>query len=847
MSGVAAYDPEVLPPWPVRAGFLLYCACTALVILGLTAYTHQLDDIKIPFLLIGGAAMFVAWAGLLLAGLVELPPRIVWIAYGVYIAVCVASTITARDFAHWIGWQSTAMYVSALGFVLLGSAVIQTKKMAERALKFWVVITLVTTGFGLLHYAGFMEPFYKFLYPRGAPLDEDRLHDLVKTFRDNRSMLSTILNVQFFGNFLTMTLPVTAACTMFVFHNLRRRIAENEPGYLVGISVAWMVASGLALVFALTCVFTTFAKSAILILPVLLVLFFGAAFWFAGLRRIPHLWLMVACGAIMTATVLFFTWGDLRAQIKDLDESLGPRKAIWSGALAIFRDNPVLGGGPGSFRILFPEYRNPEYHLMRISNLTIYAHNWVLDLLSDTGVLGAAAYLTFLGSIFGLGYLALRRCPDMTIRVAVIGCLVGVVSILAGSMTTPMTRWPVGVGSLHAMLGTALGVALLGLRAPGGGEPSRRARGNGAAGIASVRTYPMIAKGLLAASAIFLLWITPTSIRAFRAAYYHNEGLKLSEFPDSFFGASGQAEDPMVIDYLQKAVAHLRQSIALDPTRMTTYYKLANVENRLGRIDTALATYKALQKYGPDYSEVHYNLAILYYNSARVAQASSKGGEKGDAILTLMRRAVEEGDHSARLSRKISVVYFQGSLHSMLAQQLAQGTGESRAAYLRAGEIFQSVADLRVATVIQEPGQKEREEIERLASLKSAIEMFELAGDYAKAARAAERHLALSPGGAAPIQNAVRLYLLAKEETEAMRVIDASLAENPLGADMILLKMRVYRETGKAREAFEEGHYLLALDAGLRQKGVSLLPAEREGALRAELASLKEALQKETP
>src|SRR5690606_9517262 len=103
---------------------------------------------------------------------------------------------------------------------------------------------------------------------------------------------------------------------------------------------------------------------------------------------------------------------------------------------------------------------SPDYHLMRISNLTLYAHNWVLDLLAETGLAGTLAYLAFLGGIAWLCWRGLRHTSEMTIRTAIIGCVVGLIGILAGALLTPMTRWPVGTGSLHAMLGTTLGIAL---------------------------------------------------------------------------------------------------------------------------------------------------------------------------------------------------------------------------------------------------------------------------------------------------------------------------------------------------------------------------------------------------
>ncbi|MCC5876156.1 MAG: O-antigen ligase family protein, partial [Candidatus Sumerlaeia bacterium] len=396
---------EKLPSISILVGFLIFCLSVAFVIFGLTAYTFNLDDIKIPGLYIGGGLSLLAWAVLWVRGEVSNPPRVIWIPYVSYLVACLLSILAGAPYVKWVGWEFLGFYISCFGLVLLGSGVVVNRRMLELSLKFWVLITFSTTTFGLIHYAGLLEPIYNLFYPE-PPRQTDRLHDLIFTFMRNRSMLSTILNVQFFGVFLLMVLPVSAATLVIVFQNMRRRMTTGDS---ITRPVVWMIICGLSIVFSIACIFTTYSKSALTFLPLSILGFLIGLFLITRVRQVPHLGVMAILGVIMAGTILFFTMGDLRRNFANLDDSMGPRNFIYSGAVAIFKDQPILGAGPGSFRIVFPEYRNPDYHMVRISNVTLYAHNWVLDLLAETGLAGTLTYIAFLGGIFWLGFRTMRE------------------------------------------------------------------------------------------------------------------------------------------------------------------------------------------------------------------------------------------------------------------------------------------------------------------------------------------------------------------------------------------------------------------------------------------------------
>jgi O-Antigen ligase len=85
-----------------------------------------------------------------------------------------------------------------------------------------------------------------------------------------------------------------------------------------------------------------------------------------------------------------------------------PRGQLWSAALAMFRDHPLLGVGADNFRHLYGRYLGMDAWDDRV-----HANNLYLELLADTGVLGALAFGALV-ALPGFGLLrGLRRCPSV--------------------------------------------------------------------------------------------------------------------------------------------------------------------------------------------------------------------------------------------------------------------------------------------------------------------------------------------------------------------------------------------------------------------------------------------------
>lgn len=79
---------------------------------------------------------------------------------------------------------------------------------------------------------------------------------------------------------------------------------------------------------------------------------------------------------------------------------VGSRRLLWSAALDIFRDHPLLGTGVDTFGLGFAPRRTPEFWALEWNTSFVRAHNEGLQVLATQGAVGALALLVIL---WGLG------------------------------------------------------------------------------------------------------------------------------------------------------------------------------------------------------------------------------------------------------------------------------------------------------------------------------------------------------------------------------------------------------------------------------------------------------------
>jgi O-antigen ligase len=112
--------------------------------------------------------------------------------------------------------------------------------------------------------------------------------------------------------------------------------------------------------------------------------------------------------------------------INSQDPSSG-RLYFWKISLSIIRDNPIIGVGLGAFGLAFTKY-DTNNGLYRVEQ----AHNDYLQVLTDTGIVGALVGLFFLAALFYLGLKKLRS-GDKFRRGISMGALAGCFAVLVHS------------------------------------------------------------------------------------------------------------------------------------------------------------------------------------------------------------------------------------------------------------------------------------------------------------------------------------------------------------------------------------------------------------------------------
>lgn len=77
-------------------------------------------------------------------------------------------------------------------------------------------------------------------------------------------------------------------------------------------------------------------------------------------------------------------------------------------AYNMLKDYPVLGVGPGNYRLIYDKYRDPRYpwNAMKMWGTP---DNMYLRILTETGILGFGVFLLFLGNFFGNFWIAYKK------------------------------------------------------------------------------------------------------------------------------------------------------------------------------------------------------------------------------------------------------------------------------------------------------------------------------------------------------------------------------------------------------------------------------------------------------
>lgn len=186
---------------------------------------------------------------------------------------------------------------------------------------------------------------------------------------------------------------------------------------------------------------------------VALVAFVAAGFVLVLLSMRPRI--VVAFGALTTAAAALALKLSPYAseRVANAWTDLAFRRAIFSSALAMFRDHPLLGTGHGVYRTLAASYYPPEAS----GTWLIDAHNLFLHVAVETGVVGLAAFSAAVGYALWRLVARVRKNRESGAAIDVLdrAALFGLVAILVlGNTHFPLHHAPVAL-AFWTLLGVA--------------------------------------------------------------------------------------------------------------------------------------------------------------------------------------------------------------------------------------------------------------------------------------------------------------------------------------------------------------------------------------------------------
>lgn len=240
-------------------------------------------------------------------------------------------------------------------------------------------------------------------------------------------LVSTLGNPNVMGSYLVLILP------LLVCMGLRKPSLK----------------SGIVFILGLILLFFTYSRSAWIgfFISILVILIFSK-------KRLPtFLILLVLLSLLLIPTTRHRLQSSFNSYPKS---SFSTRSAIWKTSLDIIRTYPVLGTGINTFYQVYPDFRKAP------SEDFSHAHNMILQVGCETGFLGMASFIVFIGLFL---VLALKVCKKFALEKNTVSdswVIIGIISATLGfiaqnSFDYFLSRGQIGV-LFFAMMGIVRGL-----------------------------------------------------------------------------------------------------------------------------------------------------------------------------------------------------------------------------------------------------------------------------------------------------------------------------------------------------------------------------------------------------
>lgn len=301
--------------------------------------------------------------------------------------------------------------------------------------------------------------------------------------------------------------------------------------------------------------------------------------------------------------------------------TVGIRLKIWQGTWRMIKERPLTGWGAGTFYIVYPNFRVPEYFLNPHSvNATRHAHNELLEVTAEAGIIGVGFFLWLLIVVFSRGIKSFNRQPlDLTNFINA-GLMAGMMALLIQNLTGVNLRFEASGLYLYLFLGLISATCSI--------SQNHKEENIFRKKIGTKKALPWL---IIPIAILLGIVYTKTTLSMVRSSIHLKKGIILRN--------NERWED---------AIEHYHKSIEWNEHNLRSHYRLAYAYAETKQTDKALAAYMQLKELAPDYAQVHYNLGALYLKLGKWQEAKKE-----------LQRAIELDPYDPRVHCNMAIVHLQ--------------------------------------------------------------------------------------------------------------------------------------------------------------------------------------------
>jgi putative inorganic carbon (HCO3(-)) transporter len=280
----------------------------------------------------------------------------------------------------------TILVLQVLLYIIIRSHLKESQQNIS-IIRYLLLTSLFVTAFGIFQY-------YFITNMPSTWIDKNLYNNI-----PNRAF-STMYNPNVLGSYLIIVISIAIA------------------GFQCSAKKYNRVLSTLILVVASLCMLLTYSRGAWLglAISVLIIFFFS--------KDKPYILSVLAMTLILAIPEINIILSRINLDFLSNDSSNVYRRYLWTLALQMFSQNPLLGTGLGSFGFSLPSHSTAGGYLVS------HAHNIYLQLLAETGILGFTAFFGYILTAVYISFRVFRQSACQQTRCIALGAAGSIVGLL---------------------------------------------------------------------------------------------------------------------------------------------------------------------------------------------------------------------------------------------------------------------------------------------------------------------------------------------------------------------------------------------------------------------------------